>query len=196
LEIRQLFLDDFPFEPEFVDSVLADIDLSDVLVSYNGRSFDEPLLKTRCIMTGNRFPALRHADLVYPARRVYRAHLPDCALGTLELEILGVERAVDIPSSEIPEEWLRYLRTGEPGRLHETVAHNAEDIRSLAKLLGSLSATFANPVRLAKPSLLLSRTLFSMGRPAESLSMLEELASSGDERAAAFALKARHAIKR
>ena len=111
------------------------------LVSFNGKSFDLPLLRTRMVMEKRgALPALAHLDLLHVARRIYRARTSDCALATLERDVLGFERVDDVPSAEIPERWLSFVREGDRAGLVAVARHNLWDVAALAALVGELSA--------------------------------------------------------
>ncbi|MDV0443943.1 ribonuclease H-like domain-containing protein [Methanorbis rubei] len=107
-----------------------------VLVTYNGRSFDLPFTNNRLAYYGEREcrPNL-HFDLLHPSRRLFRADLPDCCLGTVEEYVLGCGREDDLPGYLVPVYYQRYLRTGNPEPLKEIVDHNRSDVTSLALLL-------------------------------------------------------------
>jgi uncharacterized protein YprB with RNaseH-like and TPR domain len=106
----------------------------DRLVSYNGKSFDMPLLSCRYRMHGiaHTFGQLPHLDLLHPVRRLFGKRWPDCRLSTLEARLLGFRRQHDLPGSEAPSAWTDYLRQGRAERLRQVVEHNRQDIVSLA----------------------------------------------------------------
>ena len=110
------------------------------VVSFNGKSFDMPLLANRAVFHRlHDFPAdLPHIDLLYPARRLWKSVLPGCSLGTLEAEILQVRRTGDIASWLIPRTFFRYLRTADPRPLLPVLYHNQMDILSMVVLLNLL----------------------------------------------------------
>ncbi len=111
-----------------------------VLLSYNGKSYDRPLLSTRYRLArlADPLPALRHLDLLHPVRRRYRGVWPNCRLATAERELLGVLREDDLPGAEAPAAWLAYLRGGSAAKLRRVGLHNAQDLRSLCGLLEAL----------------------------------------------------------
>jgi hypothetical protein len=117
---------------------------SQFLVSYNGKSFDWPLLAARCVM--NRRPAfqtLPHLDLLHVSRRVHKRRLERCRLLDLEAEVLGWERGEDdIPGAEIPPRYSHYLRTRDGEALRPVVDHNCWDVLSMAALV----ALYGEPV--------------------------------------------------
>ncbi|MBZ0257529.1 ribonuclease H-like domain-containing protein, partial [bacterium] len=104
--------------------------------TYNGKGFDIPLIQTRYLLNRKRLSLLEipHFDLLYPARRFWKDGLPNCRLVTIEHEILGRERHEDVPSEMIPYIYFDYLRGFRMERMRPVLAHNAEDIVSLAML--------------------------------------------------------------
>jgi uncharacterized protein YprB with RNaseH-like and TPR domain len=112
-----------------------------VLVSYNGKSYDSPLLTTRYRLSRLPDPlhGLPHLDLLYPTRRHYRGVWENCRLATIERHLLGVVREDDLPGSEAPRAWLEYLRGGSARDLRRVMHHNAQDLRSLALLVVKLA---------------------------------------------------------
>ena len=121
----------------FTDTLHADI----MLASYNGKSYDAPLLATRFRLARLRNPlaGLEHIDLLYPTRRSYRGRWENCRLATIERQVLGVVREDDLPGSEAPAAWLGYLRGGSARNLRRVADHNRQDLASLAGLLPRLA---------------------------------------------------------
>ncbi|MBC8528438.1 ribonuclease H-like domain-containing protein [Christensenellaceae bacterium NSJ-44] len=119
----------------------------DTLVTFNGRAFDWPLLRSRLIMNRLRQydKAFYQMDLLYPARRVWSLRLQSCRLVALERDILGEERQGDIDGAEIPGRYYRYLRTGEEGLLSDIVLHNRLDVATMPALAGELCRLLRNP---------------------------------------------------
>jgi hypothetical protein len=117
------------------------------VVSYNGKSFDVPLLRTRFIQ--NRVPfrleGALHYDLVHAARRFWKRRLADCSLGNIEREVLGVRRQGDVPSYLIPQLWFDYLRTRDARPLDGVFYHHRMDILSLVSLTAWLSLCLEAP---------------------------------------------------
>jgi tetratricopeptide (TPR) repeat protein len=110
-------------------------------VSYNGRGFDWPLLVTRYRMTRNGPPPhAGHLDLLPLVRRLFRHRLDDARLRTVEISLLGLERHEDVDGWEIPGRYLDFLRTGLAAPLVAVARHNAEDVRSLARLIAVVEA--------------------------------------------------------
>jgi uncharacterized protein len=108
-----------------------------MLVTFNGKAFDLPLLRTRYVM--NRVPAPReppHLDLVHLARRVHRTRLKSRTLIAVESEVLGRVRTGDVAGGEIVATYAHFLRTGDEGALLGVVEHNAADVLSMVALVG------------------------------------------------------------
>lgn len=140
LRIRQLCITTLGAEREMLKTFSKWLKPSTVLVSYNGRSYDRPLLTTRYRLARLRDPLidLRHVDLLHPVRRRYRGVWANCKLATVERELLGVLREDDLPGSEAPAAWLAYLRGGSADKLRRVGLHNAQDLRSLFGVLESM----------------------------------------------------------
>ena len=108
-----------------------------MLVTYNGKAFDLPLLRTRYVM--NRIPAPiepPHLDLVHLARRVHRARLKVRTLIAIENEVLGRARIGDIAGEDIVAVYAHFLRTGDEEALFGVVEHNAADVLAMVALVG------------------------------------------------------------
>lgn len=120
------------------------------LVSYNGKSFDLPLLCTRLKMArmgaGPGLAGLPHHDLLHPLRTAFARRWPDCRLQTAERLLLGLERSDDLPGHRIPAVWADFVQFGETRELDALVQHNRIDLLSLAALLPALARVFVDPV--------------------------------------------------
>jgi uncharacterized protein YprB with RNaseH-like and TPR domain len=125
------------------------IEASTALVSFNGKSFDWPLLRTRYVMNRLRPPPERpHVDLLHCARRVYRHALREVRLTTLEREVLGVTRVGDLDGALIPPAWFDYLRTGRVATLRRVLEHNRRDVDSMVRLAAHLADAWAGQAAL------------------------------------------------
>lgn len=111
-----------------------------LILSYNGRSFDLPYIERRLAYygVGERFTQ-PHLDLYPFTKRVFGEKARNCKLGTIERSILGVSRNLDIPSSYVPEFYHTYLETGNPGPLLPILAHHRQDMVSLVDLFEKLT---------------------------------------------------------
>lgn len=118
----------------------------DILVSYNGKSYDWPLLKARCVMNRLPEPKLeRHLDLLHVFRRLYGRELEDVRLTTIERERLGFGRVDDLPGSEVPEVYFKYLRTGRPERFAGVIKHNVDDLLAMVAMVAHLHTVLSSP---------------------------------------------------
>ncbi|AFC30034.1 hypothetical protein PM3016_3179 [Paenibacillus mucilaginosus 3016] len=107
-----------------------------ILISYNGKSFDWPIVRNRYIMNRLRMdqePAA-HLDFLYPSRRLWKHTLPSCRLGLVEELRLGVRRDGDVPGAMAPVLYFRYLAEKDPLVLQGVFLHNELDVLSLAGL--------------------------------------------------------------
>jgi len=146
--LSQFFMRD-PFEePAQLAAVLGTLEDSKVLVTYNGKSFDVPLLNTRFISNGEPPPlkSFAHIDLLHLARRLWRDRLESRTLGSIEENILGAKRTEeDIPGWMVPSIYFDYIKTGDARPLTNVLYHNAMDILSLATLLNHISIILDDP---------------------------------------------------
>lgn len=143
LRIRQLLITSMSAEAEMLEAFSGWLNPETTLVSYNGKSYDSPLLATRYRLgrMHNPLAGLRHLDLLYPVRRRFRGVWENCRLSTVEREWLGVLREDDLPGSEAPRAWLDYLRGHSARNLRRVLEHNDQDLRSLTSLLLRLGET-------------------------------------------------------
>lgn len=143
LHVEQLLLRSHSDEPALLDVLSERLARTKLLVSYNGKAFDWPLLKGRYVMNRREIPRdLPHLDLLHIGRRLHRARLGACRLKTLESEVLGFERGEDVDGSDIPARYSHFLRTGDEEALRQVVEHNAWDVVSMAALVGLYGEPF------------------------------------------------------
>lgn len=161
--VEQLVLRQPGEEAPMLERLRERLGCATCVISYNGKSFDWPLLRTRYVMNRLEPPELPpHIDLLHCARRVFKARLPEVSLTAVEEGVLGLGRIEDIGGGQIPETYTRFL-AGAPGAvLNPVIEHNAHDLISLAALLGDLSLRFqCDPtVECASDQLGLARTAF------------------------------------
>jgi uncharacterized protein YprB with RNaseH-like and TPR domain len=134
--VRQFFMRDYGEETSQLAAVAKFLEAFKVLVTYNGKSFDQPLLETRYRMTRQRppFARLQHLDLLHGVRRLWKLRFDSCRLVELENQVLGIERQGDLPGEMIPYVYFEYLRTHEAHRVVPILHHNVMDIATLAFL--------------------------------------------------------------
>jgi hypothetical protein len=167
---------DFSDEYSLLTELAARIAERPVLVTFNGKTFDWPLLESRYLMTRSiRVPQLAaHLDLLHPARAVWKLRLGSVRLVELEKHVLdavrlGWDRRDDVPGALIPQFYFDYLRGGSPGPLAGVVRHNRMDLRGLAALFGKLNSLLCSEQPEATDALDLfglSRYLQRRGEPA------------------------------
>jgi len=135
--LRQLTTTTMGAETSMLRTFATWLQTDTVLVSYNGKCYDSPLLKTRYRLARLPDPlsGLGHLDLLHPVRRRWKGVWENCRLATAERELLGVVREDDLPGSEAPAAWLSYLRGGSAQNLRRMLAHNCQDLKSLAGVL-------------------------------------------------------------
>ncbi len=136
LTVRQLYLTAIAGERAMLQMFADWLSSDTVLVSYNGKSYDAPLLKGRLRLNrvNHRLAELPHIDWLHPVRRVYKHHLVNCRLATIEREVLRIIREDDLPGSEAPAAWLAYLRGQSSVNLARVLDHNRQDVTTLMRL--------------------------------------------------------------
>ncbi len=146
LRMRQYLAETPAEEGALLDALLEDIAASvddPILVTYNGRTFDAPMLDGRATLHRKRagFESLPHLDALGPARALYRGWLPSCRLAEVEARILGVTRpSADVDGAEVPAWYFRFLRSGDMRFVEPIASHNLLDVLSLAALTGRLAS--------------------------------------------------------
>jgi uncharacterized protein len=144
--VRQFFMVGHALERALLAAVRERLEHCAALVTYNGKSFDVPVLETRFVFNRQRAPLGEspHVDMLHPARRLWRGARPlvsipgaqreSCTLSALERALLGVQRTGDVPGFEIPTRYFAFLRSGEASPLEPVLEHNRLDLVSLAAL--------------------------------------------------------------
>jgi len=138
LVLEQLLVRALGEEAPMLERLRERVEAASMLVTFNGKSFDLPLLRTRFAMARESPPAEPpHLDLLHVARRVHGKRAGEsCRLVALERGVLGFERVDDVPSSEVGARYMHFLRTGDAGALLGVVEHNAWDVVAMAALVG------------------------------------------------------------
>ena len=139
LVVRQFFARDYSEERTAISLFLAEAADKQLLVSFNGKSFDLPYVRVRAAATGV-VHALDppHLDLLHTGRRIWKGHFDDCRLQTLERFVCGRSRSDDIPGWQIPQAYHDYVRTGNAWQMVDCLAHNMLDLVTLADLMTRL----------------------------------------------------------
>ena len=183
--LRQFFMRDYGDEASLLCRLAEHLAQFDVLITYNGKSFDQPLLETRFRMVRARHPfdRMEHLDLLFGARRLWKLRLESCRLVDLENQILGVEREGDLPGEMIPYCYFDFLRTQEAFRVVPIFHHNAIDILSLACLTAIVPFAFRSPadarLRHGADLIGLARWLNQADRREEALRLFQRAVEMG-----------------
>jgi hypothetical protein len=181
--VRQFFLRDYPEEKAILHALAGILNSFDGLVTYNGKTFDVPLLETRFALARLKSPfgRLMHLDALHPSRRLWKLRLESCKLTDLESAVLGIEREGDVSGSEIPGIYFDYLRTGDARGLQPVFYHNALDIMTLAALTVELARAIGDAGTLESPVDLfsLSRMFETAGSRQQSVETCQRALSGG-----------------
>ncbi len=161
--LEQHLMRDFEEEPDQLQAVCSRLEEKKAVVSFNGKSFDLPLLENRFVLNRLKFPAPEyHLDLLHPCRSLWK-HLPSCSLKALERQLLNFRRRGDIEGSEVPELYFSYLREKDMRLLEPVLHHNRLDILSLVSLAVHLERTAGR----SDYDGLSSQELYNLGRVLE-----------------------------
>lgn len=188
--VRQFFLREYVEERSALAALAAHLSEFDVLITYNGKSYDQPLLETRYRMSRHKAPFARlaHLDLLHGARRLWKLRLESCRLIELEQQILGFEREGDLAGELIPYVYFEYLRSREARPLIPIFHHNAMDILTLACLTAVVPAAFRSTgvaslarvgVRRGEDLTGIARWLLAAGEFAQSLELFQRAVDAG-----------------
>lgn len=199
--VEQYFSREPSEEPAQLEALALRLRKAAYLVSFNGKSFDMPLINTRFIINKMKNPgyALPHFDLLHVSRRIFKRRLNDRSLQNLERVILGFERHGDIPGAEIPDAYRDYLFGHGEDRIAAILEHNLLDIVALAALGGVLDRIYKDPEAVADVAdhLGLASEAFLAGEFAIGESHLEVAKNNaeGEDKRLALHMKANYALK-
>ncbi len=162
--------------PEWLGGISA-------LVSFNGKSFDLPLMTARYRLMGlsDPFEALSHIDLLHPVRRTFSRQWDDCRLGTVETNLLGFRRQNDLPGSDAPRVWLNLIQHGDARLLPAVTQHNLWDLLSMVVLLPMLIEAHNRPADLGADVLSVARVHRRQGDDETALRLLSQYQSLLDD---------------
>ena len=137
--LRQYFARHYGEEATLLRALCAEAESFEVLVTFNGKSYDVPFLRDRARVhaVALRLP-VAHVDLLHPARRRWRGRWMDCRLQTLELHVCRRRRSGDVPSDEVPGLYHDFVRRGDPYRLIPIFHHNLLDVITMHEILRAL----------------------------------------------------------
>jgi hypothetical protein len=141
LVTRQLFARDYAEEAPILRAAARLLAGRKLLVTFNGKSYDAPCLRERCVHHGIAcgLDRLAHVDVLHPARRRWRGRFVDCRLATLERSVLGITRAGDLASAEIPAAYHEFAASPDPQALRPILRHGRVDLVTTARLFARLA---------------------------------------------------------
>ena len=159
--VRQYLMRDYDEEAFLLAHVAEEMEKRRVLCTFNGATFDLPLLEARFTMQRMRemYPKKPHVDLLPTSRRVWKLRLKKCNLTSLEEAVLGLRRENDLPGALVPERYFSFLKTRDFSLLNDILDHNVQDIVSLAHILARLMRLHDTPLLAQEPE-----DVFSLGR--------------------------------
>ena len=149
--LKQFFLHNPAEESAQLTAIKSFLSPTNTVVTYNGKSFDIPLLNTRYILNAisSPFKKVSHIDLLHLARRLWKQRVASCTLNNIEKEILNLQRSNhDIPGWMIPNLYTKYLQSGDATPLKDVFYHNEIDIVSLSALLIHVTQILELPLKL------------------------------------------------
>jgi hypothetical protein len=191
--VRQLLLTGYAAEPGLLDAMRETAGGAGAVATYNGKTFDLPVLDTRCVLhrLSTPFDGLPHVDLLHPARQLWKSE--EARLATIEASVLGYVRDGDVPGFEIPSRYFHFVRSGDPRPLAGVLEHNRLDLLSLALLTGRLAQLIeqgAAAAGTAREALGLGRLYQRAGRLTEARACFARAIEMDDAALRADALRA------
>jgi uncharacterized protein YprB with RNaseH-like and TPR domain len=178
--LEQLLLREPGDERPMLEHVLERIAACEYVVSYNGKSFDLPVLRGRCVMNRLPPPADRpHLDLLHVARRVHKLRSWRKSLTSLEREALSYRRGHDIAGEEVALRYRHYMRTGNESLLHDAIVHNARDVLTLVALVGLYGERLGSAVLPAEELASMARVMKRAGDMDAAWSMVDRALARG-----------------
>ncbi len=184
VHVQQYFIRDLHEEAAMLDHLATVLARATLVVTYNGHTFDLPLLRTRYTLhlIPSPLEGMGHLDLLVQARRLWKHRLNRCTLGDVERWILNHQREeLDIPGWLVPVLYKDYLRTGDPTPLRQIFYHNLHDILSLIALTDVVLRAWEDP--WSEPTI----------HPEDLISQATYFMAHGDEERAEVLL--RHALR-
>lgn len=150
IRVRQYLLTGFSGEAAMLEQLSTLLPAAAPLVSFNGKSFDVPLLSTRLRLSrmADVMIARPHVDLVHITRRAYGSAWPDCRLVTAEQRLLDFVREGDISGAEMPQVWFDFVRFNHTKKLQAVLQHNFWDVLTMVALLPRLAAALTAPAEV------------------------------------------------
>jgi uncharacterized protein len=184
LVLRQHILPHPGAEVPLYQSFLEQVNYK-TLVTYNGKSFDWPQVKTRHTLVREhvpKLPAFGHFDLFHAARRLWKHKLDRLKLAVVEKDVLGIVREDDIPGYLAPMIYFDFIESKQPDGMLGIIKHNEIDILSLVTLYTHLTFQLcgldSNQTR--KEYFEVGRWYASLGEKGEAVKVLTKLVEGSD----------------
>lgn len=152
--ITQYLLLDYSGQNDFLENIINELNgQRSIIVSYNGKTYDASIIKTMCLMNRLNIPIAFadenkeyiHADLLHPARRLWKNITENCSQASIETQIIGLDRSGDIPGALAPDIWFDFLKSGRTEQLMGICDHNKADICGLAQIFSYMILIAKNP---------------------------------------------------
>jgi len=161
--VEQYFMRDFPEEPAVLHAMAERMASFKNIVTYNGKTYDWPLLESRFAMNRRPMPIEQpvHLDLLHLARKLYRFRLENCKLPSVEEGVLNFLRTDDMPGALLPERYFRYVRSRDARFIQKAFAHNAHDIVSMAAIQAAMIQFLNDPLA---PGVYPAEDIYALGR--------------------------------
>ena len=174
IHVEQFLISRYSAEKAMLQYLIDCFAKNSILVSYNGKQFDVPLLQARLRLAGldYRFDQHQHIDLLYPVRLAFSGLWSGCGLQVAEQRLLGVYRDDDLPGSEAPRVWFEFLRQGKTADMIRLLTHNFQDLHSLALLIFKLDQIYLNPSEFVLDRARIARRKVRENRLEEACSLL------------------------
>lgn len=186
--VVQYLMRDFDEEKAMLYLITQLAQKFDAAVSYNGKTFDFTLFRTRCVLARieNHLDPLPHLDLVHTSRRLWKNLLPDCTLSSVETGILGFSRQADIPGYLIPSVYFEFLQSGRVEVLCNVLRHNVLDVLSLVGITTAACKVFQDKAqKIRHDPLGVIQTYEEMGQYGRAVEVCErEAERTADEKQA------------
>ena len=146
LVLRQIFIDRIEKEASVLRYLSDLLEGFDQLVTFNGKTYDIPLIKTRFIFNrmDTDMDSWLHFDLLHVARKLFKRRIGDCSLVSIERHVLGFMREGDIPGDQIPQIYVSFLQGSRSDLMPTVFHHNVQDIVAMVALLGSIALLLAS----------------------------------------------------
>ncbi|RBW69455.1 ribonuclease H-like domain-containing protein [Bacillus taeanensis] len=196
VEVTQVFLPNPAAEPAFYYGFLNDISELENIVTYNGKSFDWPNVKSRHTFVRDivpELPVFGHFDLLHGSRRVWKHRLESHRLAVVEKEILQIKRESDVPGYLAPMLYFEYLKEQNPEIIAGVLKHNESDVITLISLYTHLSLMLLNEPfesHLSSEKYEIGRWYEALGDVERAMSYFQKLSESESS----FTLKAKKSL--